>query len=50
MSLHSYGQKVIYPWSYTKEKVADWKELQNMGDSMARAMHEQAAGTVFYTV
>ena len=50
LALHSYGQKVIYPWSYTEKKVADWKQLQKMGEVMARAIHKKSDGGVQYTV
>jgi hypothetical protein len=50
MALHSYGQKIIYPWSHTKEKIPDWKELQDLGHVMARAMHDKSDGAVQYTV
>lgn len=40
---HSYGQKILYPWSYTQDKVPDWPDLQLMGEAMGREM-EAASG------
>merc|ERR1719412_1502379 len=41
--IHNYGQKILYPWSYSSLKVHDWQDLQKMGNLMARAM-ERASG------
>ena len=39
ISFHSYGQKILYPWSYTSAPIDDWKELQEMGEIMAQEMN-----------
>jgi carboxypeptidase A4 len=36
--IHSYGQKILYPWSYTKVRLHDWEDMQRMGQIMARAI------------
>jgi len=41
--IHSYGQKILYPWSYSNLKVHDWRELQKMGNQMANAI-ERVSG------
>merc|ERR1711976_778578 len=40
--IHSYGQKILYPWSYTGVRLPDWKEMQTVGKIMGRAI-EQAS-------
>ena len=34
--IHSYGQKILYPWSYTAVRVHDFEDLAKMGQIMAR--------------
>jgi len=34
--IHSFGQKILYPWSYTGVRVHDWEDLATMGEIMAR--------------
>jgi len=41
--IHSYGQKILYPWSYTAVRIPDWEEMQIMGQTMARSI-ERASG------
>ena len=41
--IHNYGQKILYPWSYSAERVPDWRDLQAMGEVMAREI-EAASG------
>ena len=50
LALHSYGEKIIYPWSYTSKKVEDWRELDRVGRVMARAMHKSSNGKYKYRV
>ena len=38
VALHSYGEKVMYPWSHSKEKLPDWQELHSVGVTMADAI------------
>ena len=50
LSFHSYGQKIIYPWSYTSQKIHDWQDLDRVGRVMARAIHGSSNGKYFYKV
>jgi len=34
--IHSYGQKILYPWSYTAVRVHDFEDLAKMGQILAR--------------
>ena len=49
-SIHSYGQKIIYPWSYTADKIYDWRELESMGHAMADNMFHASKGRDKYRV
>ena len=40
--IHSYGQKILYPWSYSNKQVHDWQDLQKMGKLMARAIERSS--------
>ena len=46
-SLHSYGEKVMYPWSYTNQKLPDWQELHSVGIVIADAI-EAIAGLPYW--
>ena len=50
LSYHSFGQKIMYPWSYTDEKVADWAELHHMANSLAGTMYEASRGQDYYKI
>jgi hypothetical protein len=50
LSLHSYGEKIIYPWSYSSKKVEDWRELDRVGRVMARAMYKSSNAKYKYRV
>ena len=50
LSFHSYGQKVLYPWSYSAEKVPDWVDLHDMGIVIGEAMRDATHGRTLYTV
>ena len=50
LALHSYGEKIIYPWSYTSKKVGDWKDLDRVGRVMSRAMKISSHGKYKYRV
>ena len=41
--IHSYGQKILYPWSYTSVPVHDFEDLAKMGQIMALNI-ERTAG------
>jgi len=42
VSLHSYGQKILYPWSYTSARIEDWYDLQQMGEIMAKEIRKSS--------
>merc|ERR1719412_1791577 len=42
--IHSYGQKILYPWSYTGVRLPDWQEMQNVGNILASAMERNSQG------
>ena len=48
LMLHNYGQKILYPWSYTDKRIPDWKDLQRMGEHMARSI--EASSGLDYAV
>lgn len=43
LSYHSYGEKIVYPWSFQPDPVEDWRDLHGMATVMAGAM-ERASG------
>ena len=50
VSLHSYGQKIMYPWSNSPEKVKDWRDLDRVGRVMKQAIKESSRGKYLYKV
>lgn len=48
LTLHSYGQYLLYPWGYADILCDNWKELDELGHSMDEAI-SQVNGTR-YTV
>ena len=50
MSFHSYGQKVLYPWSYTSEKIYDWSDLERVGIKISDAIFKESKGRYVYQV
>ncbi|KAF2896454.1 hypothetical protein ILUMI_09719 [Ignelater luminosus] len=42
ISLHSYGQLILYPWSYTTEKPEDHEELDALGELVAESIKKVA--------
>lgn len=48
LTLHSFGNYLLYPWGWTSDLPASWKELHEVGTSAANAIKE-ATGTR-YTV
>ncbi|XP_040571453.1 carboxypeptidase B [Lepeophtheirus salmonis] len=50
LSIHSFGQKVTYPWSYTKAKVKDWKDLHQMGNIIANTISKYSGVDAKYDV
>ncbi|XP_055841093.1 carboxypeptidase B [Episyrphus balteatus] len=46
LSLHSYGQAIMYPWGYTKELPISWKEHQQLADCGKKAI-KKVSGRVY---
>ncbi len=44
LSYHSYGEKIVYPWSYTDRPVPDWRDLHRVAARMAARMHRASDG------
>ena len=43
MTYHSYGQYILYPWGYDKEKNApNWRKMHAMAELAGRAMQGQS--------
>ena len=40
LSLHSYGQKILYPWSYSAVRLHDWQEMQDVGRKIANTIEK----------
>jgi len=50
LSFHSFGSKILYPWSSNAEKVPDWRELHDTANVMAEAIFHQSGGKDFYKI
>ncbi|XP_023344616.1 carboxypeptidase B [Eurytemora carolleeae] len=50
LAIHSYGSKIVYPWSSTEEKVADWQELKEMANRFAEPVFLASGGTDLYKI
>jgi len=50
ITFHSFGSKIMYPWSYANLKVKDWKELHNLGVHLAEGIFEASRGKDRYEV
>jgi len=50
LAYHSFGQKILYPWSHTKDKVPDWAELHHMANAMAAPAFEASGGKDYYQI
>ena len=48
IAIHSFGQKICYPWSYTSNHVEDWHDLQEMGEIMSNEIQKSSGR--YYTV
>ena len=48
ISLHSFGQMILYPWSYTKVPIDDWLELDLMARKWSNAIYESSNGRYKY--
>ena len=50
LSYHSFGQKILYPWSFTEDKVPDWTELHHMANTLAAGIYDASGGQSFYKI
>lgn len=48
VSLHSYGQYILYPWGYDRKVPPDYSDLHRVGRAMAQAIKGQSGQS--YTV
>ncbi|XP_071949823.1 carboxypeptidase B-like isoform X3 [Antedon mediterranea] len=46
LSVHSYGQMIIFPWCWTKDNISDYEDLQNLSDKVSKAI-ESVNGTKY---
>ena len=50
ISLHSYGQKILYPWSHRGDKIPDWQDLDTVGRMMQETVMDASGGRYFFRV
>ena len=50
LSFHSFGQKILYPWSHTSKPIPDWKDLDRMAHVMSEAIFHETGGRDIYRV
>lgn len=50
ISLHSFAQKILYPWSHTKRPVHDWHELDEIARIWAKKTYFASNGKFYYEV
>ena len=50
LSYHSFGQKILYPWSFTESKVPDWTELHHMANNLASGIYDASGGQSYYKI
>ena len=50
LSLHSFGQKILYPWGYTKHPIKDWLELHTIAKLFAITVSNVSHGRYAYEV
>ena len=48
-ALAKFGEKILYPWSFTEDKVPDWKELHHMANNLASGIYDTSRGD-YYTI
>lgn len=41
MTIHNYGQYIIYPWTHVTAPIRDHKHMKNVAQKMAFAIKEQ---------
>ena len=50
ISLHSFGELILYPWSHTKKPIHDWHELDAMARRWSDAVFQSSKGKYKYRV
>ena len=50
ISLHSFGQKILYPWAYTSRPIQDWHELHVIAKQFAAKVFNVSRGKYVYEV
>jgi len=50
LAFHSFGSKIIYPWSYKDDKVPDWQDLHLMANVIAEEVFNESGGTDYYRI
>jgi len=50
LSYHSFGEKIVYPWSYTSHPLPDWRDLHQVGIAMSDAALQASNGFTRYRV
>ena len=50
ISLHSFGQKILYPWAYTSRPIEDWHELHVIAKQFAAKVYNFSRGRYVYEV
>ena len=50
ISLHSFGELILYPWSHTKKPIHDWRELDEMARRWSDVVFRSSKGKYKYRV
>ena len=50
ISLHSFGELILYPWSHTKKPIHDWHELDAMARRWSDVVFQSSKGKYKYRV
>ena len=50
ISLHSFGELILYPWSHTKKPIHDWHELDAMARRWSDVVFQSSNGKYKYRV
>ena len=50
ISLHSFGELILYPWSHTKKPIHDWHELDEMARRWSDVVFRSSKGKYKYRV
>ena len=50
ISLHSFGELILYPWSHTRKPIHDWRELDEMARRWSDVVFRSSKGKYKYRV